>query len=490
MNANRYEIKWLSQNKVCSTPNGPALFLNGGPFMIKRTIEQIESMIQIENDLKNLKDVFIQGVSIDSRKIEPGNLFVPFKGDHSDGYRFVEDAINNGAAAVLWQKSVPNPPVDLPIIIVEDTLFALQELARSYRNELNVKVVGITGSNGKTTVKDMTANLLALQYKVQKTEGNYNNHLGLPLTILSLEEDTEIAILEMGMSGKGEIEFLTKLARPHAVLITNIGESHLQDLGSREGIAQAKLEIIQGLEENGLIVYLGDEILLKEPFSHYKGSAQIQTFGRTRDNDLFPIDVKLDQKGSTFRTNASEIEYYLPVLGIHNILNALGAMLVAHYFQIPFSKMGEGFSSLKLTKMRMEFVEGKSGEKIINDAYNASPTSMKAAIDLVSELPGYERKMIVLGDMLELGDQEKEFHFEMGKGIDPQKIHYIFTFGHLGAQIAEGAKTIFPADRVFSFNEKTQLIEELKKYTNTESIILVKASRGMKLEEVVDALQK
>ena len=224
--------------------------------MIKRTIEQLESMIQIENDLKNFKDVSIHGISIDSRKIEPGNLFVPFKGDHSDGHQFVEDAINNGAAAALWQKNVPNPPVDLPIIIVEDTLFALQELARSYRNELNIKVVGITGSNGKTTVKDMTANLLALQYKVQKTEGNYNNHLGLPLTILSLEEDTEIAILEMGMSGKGEIEFLTKLARPHAVIITNIGESHLQDLGSREGIAQAKLEIIQGLEENGLIVYL------------------------------------------------------------------------------------------------------------------------------------------------------------------------------------------------------------------------------------------
>ena len=139
--------------------------------------------------------------------------------------------------------------------------------------------------------------------------------------------------------------------------------------------------------------------------------------------------------------------------------------------------------------MRMEFVEGKSGEKIINDAYNASPTSMKAAIDLVSELPGFERKILVLGDMLELGDQEKEFHFEMGKRIDPQKIHYIFTLGHLGAQIAQGAKTIFPEDRVFSFDEKTHLIEELKKYTNKESIILVKASRGMRLEEVVDALQ-
>ena len=458
--------------------------------MIKRTIEQLESMIQIENDLKNFKDVSIHGISIDSRKIEPGNLFVPFKGDHSDGHQFVEDAINKGAAAALWQKNVPNPPVDLPIIVVEDTLLALQELARSYRNELNVKVVGITGSNGKTTVKDMTANLLALQYKVQKTEGNYNNHLGLPLTILSLEEDTEIAILEMGMSGRGEIEFLTKLARPHAVIITNIGESHLQDLGSREGIAQAKLEIIQGLQKNGLIVYLGDEILLREPLLRYKGSAQLKTFGRNRDNDLYPTEINTDQKGSTFKTNASENTYYLPVLGTHNILNALGAMLIARYFQVPFNIMNNGFSSLKLTKMRMEFVEGKSGEKIINDAYNASPTSMNAAIDLISELPGFERKILVLGDMLELGDQEKEFHFEIGKRIEPQRIHYIFTLGHLGAQIAQGAKTIFPEDRVFSFNEKNQLIEELKKYTNKESIILVKASRGMRLEEVVDALQK
>ncbi len=458
--------------------------------MINRTLEQLKDMIQIENDLTTYKDVLIQGISIDSRKIEPGNLFVPFKGDHSDGHRFVEDAIKKGASAALWQKDVPNPPLDLPILVVEDTLYALQELARSYRNELNVKVVGITGSNGKTTVKDISTNLLSLQYKVQKTEGNYNNHLGLPLTILSLEEDTEIAVLEMGMSGKGEIEFLTKLARPHVVLITNIGESHLKDLGSREGIAQAKLEIVQGLEDNGLIVYFGDEILLKEPFSHYTGSAQIQTFGRNLDNDLYPIEIKTDQKGSTFKTNASEEEFYLPVLGTHNILNALGAMLIAQHFQIPFNKMDEGFSSLKLTKMRMEFVEGRSGEKIINDAYNASPTSMKAAIDLISDLPGYERKILVLGDMLELGEQEKEFHYEMGKKIDPQKISFIFTFGNLGVQIAEGAKTNFSTERVFSFKEKTPLIDELKKYTNTETMILFKASRGMRLEEVVDALLK
>ena len=374
--------------------------------------------------------------------------------------------------------------------MVEDTLIALQELARSYRNELDVKVVGITGSNGKTTVKDITANLLSLQYKVQKTEGNYNNHIGLPLTILSLDKDTEVAILEMGMSGRGEIEFLSKLARPNVAIITNIGESHLQDLGSREGIAEAKLEITQGIVDHGLIVYMGDEILLKEGLSHYEGHAQIKTFGRQSKNDLYPVKMNTSQKGSTFKINASETEYYLPVLGIHNVLNALSAMLTAHYFYIPYEKMNEGFSNLKLTNMRMELVEGKSGERIINDAYNASPTSMKVAIDLVSNLPDYERKILVLGDMLELGEKEKEFHFEMGRIIDPQKINFVFTFGNLGAQIAEGARTIFPTERVFSFTEKQLLIEELKKYTNAKTLIMVKASRGMKLEEVVTALLK
>jgi len=456
--------------------------------MIKRTLDQIQKMIKVENDLTAFQEVSIDGVSIDSRKITPGNLFVPFKGEHSDGHRFVEAALKSGAAAALWQKDVPNPPSNLPIIVVEDTLLALQELARAYRNELNVKVVGITGSNGKTTVKDMTANLLALQYKVQKTEGNYNNHIGMPLTILSLDEDTDIAVLEMGMSGRGEIEFLSKLARPEVVVITNIGESHLQDLGSREAIAAAKLEIIDGLKENGLIIYFGDELLLREGLSNYAGSADIKTFGRMNSNDLYPLEWETNQNGSTFKINGEETEFSLPVLGAHNILNALSAMLAAQHFQIPFYQMNAGFSGLKLTNMRMELVEGKNGEKIINDAYNASPTSMKAAVDLVSNLPDYERKILVLGDMLELGEKENEFHFEMGKYLDPEKVDYVFTFGQLGTEIAAGAKTVFTADRVFSFIDKPALIEELEKYTNEETLVLVKASRGMKLEEVVNAL--
>ncbi|MBB6447674.1 UDP-N-acetylmuramoyl-tripeptide--D-alanyl-D-alanine ligase [Bacillus benzoevorans] len=456
--------------------------------MIKRTLAQLKDMIQIENDITAFQDIAINGVSIDSRKIAKGNLFVPFKGEHSDGHRFVEEALKTGAHAALWQKDVPNPPLHLPILIVEDTLTALQELARGYRNQLDVKVVGITGSNGKTTVKDMVTKLLSLQYKVQKTEGNYNNHIGLPLTVLSLAEDTEIAVLEMGMSSKGEIDFLSTLARPNAAIITNIGESHLQDLGSREGIAEAKLEITHGLQENGLIVYLGDEPLLQERLQDDKGNALIQTFGRNDGNDIYPLEIKTDSSGSMFKTNLSQTVFKLPVLGIHNILNALCAMLTANYFQIPYSKMNEGFSGLKLTNMRMELVEGQNAVKVINDAYNASPTSMRAAIELVSALSGFSQKILVLGDMLELGEREQEFHYEMGKSIDPQTVDYVFTFGDLGRYISEGAKTVLNENRVFSFAEKESLIAELKKILTADALVLVKASRGMRMEEVVKAL--
>lgn len=447
-------------------------------------------MIKVENDLFSHEHIQINGVSIDSRKIEKGNLFIPFKGEQVDGHRYVEAALQNGAGAALWQKDVPNPPLHLPILIVEDTLVALQELARIYRSQLDVKVVGITGSNGKTTTKDMTAGLLSLQYKVQKTEGNYNNHIGLPLTVLQLEEDTEIAVLEMGMSSKGEIEFLTKLARPNVVIITNIGESHLQDLGSREGIASAKLEILMGLQDHGVIVYHGDEPLLQEPLQKYKGNAELRSFGRSEKNTLYPIGIKQDHSGSSFQINNSDIQFQLPVLGVHNILNALAAMLVAQTFHIPFEKMNEGFSVLKLTSMRMEIVEGTKGEKIINDAYNASPTSMKAAIDLVADLPGYKRKILVLGDMLELGPEEQSFHYEIGKGIDRDKVDYVFTFGKLGDYIAQGAYENFPRERVYAFTEKEELIKKVTDYIETNTLLLVKASRGMKLEEVVKALQK
>jgi UDP-N-acetylmuramoyl-tripeptide--D-alanyl-D-alanine ligase len=456
--------------------------------MIRRTLTQIGKMISVENDLAAFGDIMVEGVCIDTRKINKGNLFIPFKGENADGHRFVEQALEMGAAAALWQKGVPNPPLHLPVLLVEDTLIALQELARSYRNELDISVVGITGSNGKTTTKDMVANLLSLQYKVQKTEGNYNNHLGLPLTILGLDDDTNIAVLEMGMSGHGEIEFLTKLARPNAVIITNIGESHLLDLGSREAIAKAKLEIISGLQDNGLIVYNGDEPLLRNKLEKINKSQLVKTFGRGNKNDFYPLEIIQSEQGNVFKVNGMDLTLSLPVLGTHNVLNAIAAMMTANFFGVPFEKMNKGFASLKLTNMRMELLIGKNGEKIINDAYNASPTSMRAAIELISNLSGYEKKILVLGDMLELGPEEEEYHYKIGQSIEPDKISMVFTYGRLAQQIAQGARNVLPEERVFSFMDKTDLLLALKKQIHEQTLILVKASRGMKLEEIVTNL--
>ncbi|WRP06843.1 UDP-N-acetylmuramoyl-tripeptide--D-alanyl-D-alanine ligase [Rossellomorea aquimaris] len=457
--------------------------------MFEKKIKDICNMLDVKNDLSNFESVVVKGVSIDTRKIEDANLFVPFKGENVDGHRFVRNAIENGASAALWDINVPNPPEDIPVIVVEDPLLALQSLANQYRHELDLKVVGITGSNGKTTTKDIVANLLSVKYRVHKTQGNYNNHIGLPLTILSLPQDSEVAVLEMGMSGFGEIELLSEISQPDAAIITNIGESHLQDLGSREGIAKAKLEIVKGLKSDGLFAYYGDEPLLQDGVQALN-LKHVETFGRNESNTIYPTKIYMDNKGSRFETSLAEGEtFFLPVLGQHNIHNALAGILIARKFGLSVDEMKEGLQSLKLTQMRMEMVEGKKGESIINDAYNASPTSMKAAIQLVSELEGFHTKILVLGDMLELGDQEEEFHQEIGQLINPVKIQHVFTFGPLGGFIGKGALENFSPDRVHSFTDKDSLTKELSSFITGEELVLFKASRGMKLEEVIDGLK-
>ncbi|MFE5431633.1 UDP-N-acetylmuramoyl-tripeptide--D-alanyl-D-alanine ligase [Peribacillus simplex] len=459
--------------------------------MIKRTLKQVHEMAEGLNDISPFQSKGINGVTIDSRTVKEGCLFIPLKGGQVDGHQYVKQALAQGAAASFWQRDVPNPPNDLPIIIVENTEKALQQLARSYRQQLNIKVIGITGSNGKTTTKDMTAALLATTYKVHKTIGNFNNHLGLPLTVLSMEEDTEAAVLEMGMSSRGEIEFLSKMAKPDVAIITNIGESHLLDLGSREEIANAKLEIVAGLAKDGTLIYHGDEPLLRNHIKDFP-NLNVISFGRTEQNDLYPqtISQGADSTAFTIASGEKEINYEIPVLGNHNVLNALAAILVAKEFNVDDSSIRKGLSTIQLTNMRMELVEGAKGQKIINDAYNASPTSVKAAVELVEGLSGFEKKILVLGDMLELGPQEKDFHLKIGELISNERIDKIFTFGPLAEFIAKGASKSFSSEQVRPFQDKQELIEELKSSTQGNDIILVKASRGMKLEEVVQALQK
>ncbi|MBO1627660.1 UDP-N-acetylmuramoyl-tripeptide--D-alanyl-D-alanine ligase [Bacillus arachidis] len=458
--------------------------------MIKRTLKQIEQMMNGTGLVEEYAEIIVQGVSIDTRKIEKSNLYVPIQGERFDGHSFVEKAIENGAVATLWKKDVQNPPTNIPVIFVEDTLSALQTLAKSYRDQLDVKVIGVTGSNGKTSTKDIVTSLLATKFKVQKTEGNFNNHIGLPLTILSLEENTEMAVLEMGMSSRGEIEFLSKLARPNAAIITNIGEAHLMDLGSRDAIAEAKLEIVTGLQEGGVFVYNGDEPLLTNRVPQMNLSAETVTFGDARANDYYPTSVTLQATGTYFKMNQDEnIVFYLPVLGKHNVYNTLASMAIAKYFGVTWEEMKQGLVTLQMTGMRMEIVKAENGLTIINDAYNASPTAMEAAFHLMNGLDGFSKKVVVLGDMLELGNQEVQFHYEVGKLIDPARISYVFTYGRLGTQIAEGAKINFPNERVKAYDNKEELVKDLKAIIDVKDVVLVKASRGMKLEEVITMLK-
>ncbi|TYR78372.1 UDP-N-acetylmuramoyl-tripeptide--D-alanyl-D-alanine ligase [Priestia megaterium] len=452
--------------------------------MINRTLHQIVKMIPNSYLQQGDESVTISGVSIDTRTMQQGNLYIPIKGERFDGHSFVEKAMENGAVATLWNKGEQNPPENIPVILVDDTLAALQQLAKSYRHELDVKVVGITGSNGKTTTKDMVEAVLSTKHTVLKTAGNFNNHIGMPLTILRLSEDTQIAVLEMGMSSRGEIEFLSNLAEPDVAIITNIGESHLQDLGSRDGIAEAKLEITSGLSQTGEFIYNGDEPLLTSRVNEPR--FKTVTFGSADTNQLYPVEMKTEENGTSFYVSRGTQRFFIPVLGKHNVHNALAAIAVGQYFKLSDEMISAGLATLQLTNMRMEMVKTAEGLTLINDAYNASPTSMKAAITLIHEINGYDKKVLVLGDMLELGDQEQNFHEEVGAFIDDQRVDYVFTYGPLAAYISASAKKHFKEGHVLHFTDKETLANKLAVIATSKDVVLVKASRGMKLEEVID----
>ena len=453
--------------------------------MIKRTLAEIAAMVkgQIHD---SVRDVMVVGVTNDTRKITDANLFVPLQGEKSNGHDHVLQAFEQGASASFWEHNQPNPPEGAALIFVEDSLQALQQLAKAYLNELEAKVIGITGSNGKTTTKDMTASILGTKYRVHKTSGNYNNHIGLPLTVLSAPENTEMLILEMGMSSRGEISLLSRIGQPDAAIITNIGESHLLDLGSREGIADAKMEIVEGLKSEGVLIYNGDEPLLINRIGEV-ASRKI-SFGRSITNDYYPADIQPGQDEMNFTIEKEGMHsFQLPVLGTHNVLNSLAAIAVGREMGISYEEIARGLRELKLTNMRMEVSFGANGEKIINDAYNASPTSMKAAIELVKGMTDATKKILVLGDMLELGPEEAEYHYKMGELIT-EEIDYVLAYGNLSVNLAEGAKANLGTERVFHFEDKEELVHKLKELTEPHALILVKASRGMRLEEVVKAL--
>lgn len=454
---------------------------------MRKSIQDIANWLNIEAGEHGEK--IVTGVSIDTRTIKEGDLFIPFRGEKTNGHKYVLQAFEKGASCSLWLKDEPNPPKDVPLLFVEDSGLALQQMARMYRNELKAKFIGITGSNGKTSSKDILASLLSPFYKVQKTIGNFNNELGLPLTILSLDEDTEIAVLEMGMSGFGEIEFLSTLAKPHYAVITNIGEAHMQDLGSREGIAKAKFEIIKGFDSEGVLCYDGDEPLLRA-LIEITPQLRSKSFGFQQGNDLIIREIETTEKGSSFIVDGElNGEFFIPILGKHQVKNALGAMLVAKSLGMSDEQIRKGLEQVSLTDMRMQLVP--VGDVLfINDAYNAAPTSMKAAIEFLQSTSMRKDKWLVLGDMLELGDQEQQFHEELAKYIDENRISRICLFGPRMEWLYHKIAPRFSGRILHTKDDYGKIVDYIKQHADKDSLILIKGSRGMKLETIINTFNK
>ncbi len=450
-------------------------------------------MVCGELQTRDNEKLIIKGVSINSKEISNGNIYIPII-RNKNGHDYIKEAIKNGASAVLWQKDQLNPPInDIPTIIVEDTLKALQKLANNYRNQLNVKVIGITGSNGKTTTKDMLASVLSPVFKVHKTQGNLNGKYGVPLTILNISDDSQVAVLEMGMSEKGEIETLSKIANPDIVVITMIGVSHISNLGSRSEISKAKLEIIKGLKPGGCLIYNGDEPLLKKGIETLDMKEYEKfSFGKSSCNDFYISSVLHEFNKIKFQVNDLSIPTYeLNILGKHNVFNALAAIAVAKKMGISNEHILSGLSNVNLTGMRMEMISSEYGFKVINDAWNASPDSVQSAIETFQDLEGFGKKILVLGDMLELGSDEIRYHKEIAQDINSEKIYALFTYGNLAKYIAEEFEKKARNDIVIKcYQDMDNILKDLLTITDEKDIILVKGSRGMNLDALVTKLAK
>lgn len=427
-------------------------------------------------------DALCDSVLTDSRKARPGALFVALKGEHADGHDYISRAFDAGASVVLSEK-IMDVPKGCALLLVKDTRLGLGDIARWYRQTLDMKVVGITGSVGKTSTKEFVYAVLSRKYKCYKTQLNYNNDLGLPLTILSIEPDCECAVLEMGMNHFGEIDYLTNIARPDVAIITNIGVAHIEYLGSRENILKAKLEILSGLDKDGTVIINGDEPLLfnelEKAFSPYK------TYCYAMENDkadLRASDVRKNGDGMAFEVSGIEnFNAQIMAPGSHNVQNALCAVCAGHVFGLSTGEIAEGLKAYLQIEKRLNFI--KSGKvTLIDDTYNANPDSMRAAIAVLMESYG-KRKIAVLGDMLELGNYAKEAHTLLGDNLIEMKVDAVFLKGDKTRFTLE--RLLGKIDEAFFFESDEALVKALRDYVNDGDLILVKGSHGMKMENIL-----
>jgi len=433
-----------------------------------------------------LKPLEINGVAIDSRKIEEGYLFVPIKGVRVDGHDFIPQVMQAGALCTLTEHELPDALY--PYIIVASCEQALKDLARYYRNSLDIKVIGITGSVGKTSTKEMIASILAQKYKVLKTEGNYNNEIGLPLTIFNIRSEHEIAILEMGIDHFGEMHRLADVAQPDISVITNIGMAHMENLGSREGILKAKTEMFDHLKLNASIVLNGDDDMLTT-VSDIHG-IKPAFFGLSESCDIYASNIRnqgLCGTGCNIHFPDGELMVTIPIPGEHMVYNALAGACIGQLLGLDYAQIKMGIESLTPVSGRNNIIQ-TDDLVIIDDCYNANPVSMKASLDVLTS--GRHRKVAVMGDMFELGADERILHYEIGQYAAEKGIDLICCIGDLAYEAYQGAKQHTDGDTAVSyFLTKEDFIANLQGIIRKNDTVLVKASNGMKFTELVEKLK-
>lgn len=436
-----------------------------------------------------------ESFSKDTRNIKNGDTYIGIKGEKFNGSLFWDKALELGAKAVIIEdvnideKYLQNYQ-GKNIIVVNDTKKALIQIATEKRNLYkDLKVIGITGSVGKTSTKDMIANVLSQKYKTLKTIGNNNNDIGLPMTILNLR-DHEVAVIEMGMNHLGEIRVLTKIAKPTLSVITNVGTSHIGLLGSRENILKAKLEILEGMKNKEIIINNDNDMLSN--WSKGAKDCKIHTFGIDNNSECSSEDIEIQENLSYVNCsyNGEKIELNVPVGSKIFVLNALCAVLVGKLMELSNEDIKKGIESFELTGKRMELVHLKNGSVLINDSYNASYDSMKVALEYLENIEA-ERKIAVLGDMYELGEFSEKLHKKVGKEVDKDKIDLLFTVGKDAKYISEVAvQNGMSEDKILYFENIENLEKDLKHKIKKGDAILFKAAHGMRLFEVVDNLKK
>jgi len=445
--------------------------------------------------LQGKEGIFFRGIATDSRTVAEGELFIALKGVRFDGHHYALEALEKMAGGVMIEEEKVgdirwNGYRSRVVIAVKDTLRALGDLARDRRRKYKTPVVALTGSNGKTTTKEMISACLETTFPVLKTRGNFNNLIGLPLTLLNLTEEERVVILEMGMNVPGEIRRLTEIAEPDVGLITNIQKVHLEGMGSLERLKEEKGELFRRMKKNGTIIVNRDDPRVIDLASEFSG--QRITFGIENPADVMAKEIRLRAAGGTsftLRIEGEEIEITLPLLGRHFVPNALAAVAVASLFGIEVKKAKEALEGFQPSPMRMEIVYLEGGKTLINDAYNANPGSMELALETLTEMKGKGRAIAVLGDMLELGSHTEEAHQQVGQKAEELSIDLLLTLGEQAPVVAESAiRHGLPPEKAKVVESHREAISILKEIMREGDWVLVKGSRRMAMEKIVEGL--